>query len=287
MALTKEEKLALIQREDNLKSNKTTEKLIKEISKQKAPKVIVNPVVNVAAPESPEPQETTVSFPVMMKSPDVKLPDGFFDGVEGGLDMVVETLREELTKLDKEPEQQIDYTQHLTAILKRLGVRDFGNIEQLLVEIKEAVMMKPEEVEDESMKEVEKLLKDIKKVISKPVEPVDDKSIFDEVSSKKPLAMMLVDDKGKQITKFGGGQGSTGFSLVGLKNNATPNAQISPATEDTLATIPGLAIPLHDELVLSYTGSNLTEVVYKLSSTTVATLTLAYTGSNLTSVIKS
>ena len=46
----------------------------------------------------------------------------------------------------------------------------------------------------------------------------------------------------------------------------------------------------YDYLSLSYTGDNLTGVVYKTGGsggTTVATLTLAYSGSNLTSVTKS
>lgn len=61
---------------------------------------------------------------------------------------------------------------------------------------------------------------------------------------------------------------------------AGPNGAIQVTTS-------GLAIPKHDEIVLSYTGDNLTGVVYKLASVTVATLTLAYTGSNLTSVVRS
>jgi hypothetical protein len=55
--------------------------------------------------------------------------------------------------------------------------------------------------------------------------------------------------------------------------------------------VSGLEIPDHDYIALSYTGSNLTGVVYKTGGsggTTVATLTLAYDGSNnLTSVTKS
>lgn len=55
--------------------------------------------------------------------------------------------------------------------------------------------------------------------------------------------------------------------------------------------VAGLSIPKHDYVSLSYTGSNLTGVVYKTGGaggTTVATLTLAYNGNNnLTSVTKS
>lgn len=61
------------------------------------------------------------------------------------------------------------------------------------------------------------------------------------------------------------------------------------ATETTLAKIPGLSIPIHDYIGLSYTGSNLTGVTYKTggaAGTLVATLTLAYSGSTLTSVTK-
>ena len=42
----------------------------------------------------------------------------------------------------------------------------------------------------------------------------------------------------------------------------------------------------YDEIVLSYTGANLTGVVYKQATVTVATLTLGYTGANLTSVVR-
>jgi len=68
----------------------------------------------------------------------------------------------------------------------------------------------------------------------------------------------------------------------------------SVASEATLREIKdgliGLNIPVHDYLSLSYTGSDLTEVIYKTGGsggTTVATLTLTYDGSNnLISVTK-
>lgn len=52
----------------------------------------------------------------------------------------------------------------------------------------------------------------------------------------------------------------------------------------------GLDIPTYDYISLSYTGDNLTSVVFKTGGsggTTVATLTLAYTGARLDSVTKS
>lgn len=49
----------------------------------------------------------------------------------------------------------------------------------------------------------------------------------------------------------------------------------------------GLVPEAYTSIELGYTGSNLTSVVYKLSGTTVATLTLAYIGSQLDSVTRS
>lgn len=57
-----------------------------------------------------------------------------------------------------------------------------------------------------------------------------------------------------------------------------------------IPTIAGLEIPAHDYISLSYTGNDLTGVVYKdggSGGSTVATLVLAYTDGNLTSVTKS
>lgn len=57
------------------------------------------------------------------------------------------------------------------------------------------------------------------------------------------------------------------------------------------SAVPGLEIPPHDYIGMTYTGSNLTGVVYRsggVGGTIVATLTLVYDGSgNLTSVTKS
>jgi hypothetical protein len=54
--------------------------------------------------------------------------------------------------------------------------------------------------------------------------------------------------------------------------------------------VQGLSIPEHDYISLTYSGSNLTGVVYKTggeSGTTVGSLALTYSGSNLLSVTKS
>jgi hypothetical protein len=67
--------------------------------------------------------------------------------------------------------------------------------------------------------------------------------------------------------------------------------KVSTIDGDPLAVVAGLSIPEHDYTALSYTGTNLTGVVYKTGGsggTTVATLTLAYDGNdNIISVTKS
>jgi hypothetical protein len=67
--------------------------------------------------------------------------------------------------------------------------------------------------------------------------------------------------------------------------------EIKNDSGNPIPTIQGLEIPAHDYIGMSYTGGNLTGVVYKAGGaggTTVATLVLAYDGSNnLTSVTKS
>lgn len=83
----------------------------------------------------------------------------------------------------------------------------------------------------------------------------------------------------------------SGF-LVGRSSTGRDNT--ASVTDDgalKVDALEGLDIPAHDYISLSYTGSNLTGVVYKTGGSggvTVATLTLAYDGSNnLISVAKS
>lgn len=80
--------------------------------------------------------------------------------------------------------------------------------------------------------------------------------------------------------------------LVGRSSTGRDNT--ASVTDDgalKVDALEGFDIPAHDYISLSYTGSNLTGVVYRTGGaggTTVATLTLAYDGSNnLTSVTKS
>lgn len=79
------------------------------------------------------------------------------------------------------------------------------------------------------------------------------------------------------------------MSLEKFIDGAGNQAWVSPS-KPLPVSVQGLDIPDHDYISLSYTGDNLTGVVYKTggsSGTTVATLALTYSGSNLTSVTRS
>jgi hypothetical protein len=91
---------------------------------------------------------------------------------------------------------------------------------------------------------------------------------------------------------LGGGDARIDIGAVSVGEVEISNDVGNPVpVSGTVNVLTGLEIPDHDYIALSYTGTNLTGVVYKTggaSGTTVATLTLAYDGSdNLTSVTKS
>ena len=91
-------------------------------------------------------------------------------------------------------------------------------------------------------------------------------------------------------TYLGGGGGDAKIE-VDIGAISVGEVEISNDSGNPIPVVTGLEIPEHDYIDLSYTGTNLTGVVYKTggaSGTTVATLTLAYDGNdNLTSVTKS
>lgn len=68
-----------------------------------------------------------------------------------------------------------------------------------------------------------------------------------------------------------------------------PSGASTSANQATALTrLSGSLVPTaYDEIVLSYTGSNITTAVYKLATVTVKTLTLSYTGAQLDSVVAS
>jgi hypothetical protein len=103
-----------------------------------------------------------------------------------------------------------------------------------------------------------------------PIRFIDTGGLSEFVSPGKPLP---VDIQGATLSLDAAG--------IEIKNDSG----------NPIPVVTGLEIPEHDYIDLSYTGSNLTGVVYKTggsAGTTVATLTLAYDGNdNLISVTKS
>ena len=80
-----------------------------------------------------------------------------------------------------------------------------------------------------------------------------------------------------------------GWKVQVTNSTAMPVSGVMSVTGD-VDVLQGLAIPQHDYISLTYSGSSLTGVVYKdggSGGSTVATLALTYSGSNLTSVTKS
>ena len=77
------------------------------------------------------------------------------------------------------------------------------------------------------------------------------------------------------------------ISFIEDGNQANPVSDTNPLP---VYQTSGLSLPVHDYISCSYTGSNLTQVVYKdggSSGTVVATLDLTYDGSgNLLTVTK-
>ena len=74
------------------------------------------------------------------------------------------------------------------------------------------------------------------------------------------------------------------------ENSAEARRVISVDGSGNVVNVSGLVPENYDYISLSYTGDNLTGVVYKTNGsggTTVATLTLSYTGSVLDSVERS
>lgn len=82
-----------------------------------------------------------------------------------------------------------------------------------------------------------------------------------------------------------------GVSLVHLEEDVrafVSNTSTDPVpVSGTVTALSALVPTAYNEIALTYSGSNITQVVYKQFGTVVATLTLGYTGSNLTSVVRS
>jgi len=102
-------------------------------------------------------------------------------------------------------------------------------------------------------------------------------NIFDGVSSKNPLPIMVVDAKGKQITDFG--SDITAPSMVSLKvgTTAVSETNLLPVTTD------GFAIPIFDQQIIDESLAPATTVItYRKAGVTVATKTITVSGTTTT-----
>ena len=108
---------------------------------------------------------------------------------------------------------------------------------------------------------------------------------YDEIKVRLPDSQ--VEEIGKTVIASGGGSTNVTDTLGHQINPATEEKQDDVITE--LEKLVGFEIPAYDYIALSYTGDDLTGVVYKdggSGGTTVATLTLAYTAGVLQTITK-
>ena len=108
----------------------------------------------------------------------------------------------------------------------------------------------------------------------------------------KPVKIHVYNTTTKKWEKWDGvlGVGDIEIGAVEIKDHdGSDRMAVDSSNSAQVAVKNKLVSEYHDYIALSYTGSNLTGVVYKSGGsggTTVATLALAYTGAVLDSVTK-
>jgi hypothetical protein len=185
------------------------------------------------------------------------LDDTILKEIADKLDVVSE-------KLDKIPEE-----------LQKIDVQPIVEVKPPEVKIPEIkipepkVIVKTEEKNIEIPKEIE--VKGIDKQIK----------LLEEIKKQQEKVKIVSKDKEKTIAEVVLVDPNTGKPY---KAEARAFASTQEQTR-----IPGLLIPAHDYIELTYTGEDLTQVVYKsggASGTVVATLNLSYSGGKLVSITK-
>jgi hypothetical protein len=98
-------------------------------------------------------------------------------------------------------------------------------------------------------------------------------NVFDEVSSKNPLPIMVVDSKGKQISNFGGDFTAPSTVAIRVGMEAVSETNLLPVTTD------GFAIPVFDTQEIDESLAPATTIItYKKDGTTVAIKTVTVLG---------
>ncbi len=77
-----------------------------------------------------------------------------------------------------------------------------------------------------------------------------------------------------------------GASVSQRGTKGAQSVEIVDSSGNQVSIDSGFGIPAYDSIELSYTGSDLTGVVYKISGATVATLTLTYVAGILQTITK-
>ena len=158
-----------------------------------------------------------------------------------------------------------------TTKIENVIEKGLSNIKPPIVSVEATKVEFPKEMEVKGIKEIKE---GIDELVNK-----EEKNPLEGISLSKPLPIMVVDEKGKQITDFGGEFSAP--AVVGLKSGLYQVSSSNP-----LPVADSFQIPKFDEIALTYSGTNIATVVYKLAGVTVATLTLSYTSGKLTSVVK-
>jgi len=119
---------------------------------------------------------------------------------------------------------------------------------------------------------------------------------YDNPGQVNDEAISIVDGKTFQVIQIADSTGTIvdpaqGSIVFDGKVTIDSEVEVKNDSGNPVPVVTGLEIPAHDYIDMSYTGDNMTGVVYKTGGsggTTVATLTLTYDGNdNLTSVTKS
>ena len=268
-----EQKLLLLQGGKAIKNQEDTNKILKELSGKPTPIINVNPNIKVEVPEikMPEMKQPTIEFPVVLNVPPVSIPDNLLDGLRDELRVVVSTLRTELSKLDKDikfPDNK-DLIESLSKIENKIQVAEKLEIADYTEQLK-GIAERIEKIQPTDLSKLEGLLKNISETLNR--EPEKSK-VFDEVSSKNPLPIMVIGGDGKRVTNFGGEL--TAPSIVGLRVGTTAVGADNPLP----TTVDGFAIPMFDTQVIDETDPDNVTIVYKRSGVIVATKTISISGS--------
>lgn len=102
-----------------------------------------------------------------------------------------------------------------------------------------------------------------------------------EVLSPQPVPAEL-----PGITEFNAAVKELSFRLKGVGAQAYGGGSVSLQPNQSISVANQLIPSAYDEIDMTYTGTDVTGVLYKSAGVTVATLTLTYTGGNLTRVVR-